>query len=141
MSDLLPALLGFFFTVTILLVLFDNCSFSMGCGKKHRNPMSMRRWDKYENMESYPKEIAMEEVAATDSPSAIDNVEGYASVDASGTGYLVQPTSRTMAKYGDNPYHEHPYGAPFHGDGEMYSNIGGVPHTTQRAYSHIIPQS
>jgi hypothetical protein len=39
MENLLQALLGFFFSVTILLVLLNNCAFSVGCGGMNRREM------------------------------------------------------------------------------------------------------
>jgi len=36
MERLLGALLGFFFTVTILLIFLENCAFSAGCGGRYR---------------------------------------------------------------------------------------------------------
>jgi hypothetical protein len=36
MQNLLAGLLGFFISVTILLVLLENCSFNVGCGGKNR---------------------------------------------------------------------------------------------------------
>lgn len=45
MERLLSGLLGFFFTVTILLVLLENCGFSFGCGGSYKreyfNPYAM----------------------------------------------------------------------------------------------------
>ena len=78
MKDILPALLGFFFTVTILLILFQNCSFTVGCGGKHKNKVYREMMKNQGDKE----EIEMEEVISED-PSANDTVEGYASIDYS----------------------------------------------------------
>jgi hypothetical protein len=124
MAELLSALLGFFFTVTILLVLFDNCSFNMGCGGKYatqaaRWPYSMERMANY----GPEPEVAMEEVGAVDSPVANDSVEGFASVDASGTGVPMKHHTGILNPMPDNaaPYSSHPFGAMVR-EGEPYGS-------------------
>jgi hypothetical protein len=115
MKDLLSILLGFFFTVTILMILFDNCSFSVGCGGKYAS----RR---YEHMSSYPlypaehfteylKEVdeqKMDEIYPSPEPEPDVNDEQYAVVESEKTEVS-------------------PVGAPFQGDGVTYSNTGGKP--------------
>lgn len=111
MNDILSALLGFFFTVVLLLTIFENCGFSIGCGRRGHmerltNPTTIRQ-------------IMMEEVKSCPGPlapppSANDVVEGFASVEASGSD-IPQPSlppmpgpERQKAINANDNYLEHP---------------------------------
>jgi hypothetical protein len=103
MKDLLSALLGFFITITILHILLNNCSFNIGCGKERMsNPAPVR-------------EIMMQELRSCNGPlapppEASDNLEGFAHIDASGTGVKSNLPITTPDKSDDM---ELPYGPMF----------------------------
>lgn len=126
MAELLSALLGFFFTVAILLVLFDNCSFNVGCGGKYATQTA--KWPyQMERMANYgpEPEVSMEEVGAVDSPIANDSVEGFASVNASGSNIPMKQITGVLNPMPDNasPYVSHPFG-PMVREGEPYGSSG-----------------
>lgn len=128
-TGVLSGILGFFFTVTLFLVLFNNCSFSFGCGKGHQSNLM-------EKMKVKP--VMMREINTnnekSEPPQANDNTKGYATIDASGSEHP-QPL-KMMHPQNDKPTMDEVYAMPppmhppFRGDahlGGSYTNIGGVP--------------
>lgn len=116
MSDLLASLLGFFTTVVLLMILFQNCSFTVGCGGSHRMPV--------EHMDVEEEE--MEEVGTEESPDANDVQEGYASIDAVGSDPEPPKKMRPHLLSNENHYLEPPFSTNFGHDPH------GVPHGYQR---------
>jgi hypothetical protein len=108
MNNILSAILGFVITVIFLLILFHNCRFSIGCGQSPENR---------ERMTDQMEEVMMKEITpgnesgrdvSAPPPMASDNLEGFASIDASGSEYpesLPEPMHKNINT--DN-YYEHP---------------------------------
>jgi len=92
MNELFSSLLGFFFTVVVLLIFLENCGFSAGCGRGFR---SRRMMERLTNPAPIP-EIMMQELKSCPGPlapppQASDVLEGFATVDASGSQHPQPP--------------------------------------------------